>query len=263
MKSFIDPNLLDRLRVGVLAPYFDQYLQRIQQLGFLPSSVPMQMYAITRFSKWLHKHSIDLRQLDEAIVDQFLKRDADLVHTAEPAPLRRVLAMLREMEVTPAKPSEPSNGQQSCIEAYRGYLVQERGLAENTIPHYVAFAEQLLSSRFGVAALNLSGLDPTYVATFMRERASQLSPGRCKLMVTALRSFLRYLQHAGEIRVNLAGCVPPVAAWSLSSVPKFLPRGTVQRCSSGVSVKRRKESATTLFCCCSHGWGCAPARSLR
>jgi site-specific recombinase XerC len=47
--------------------------------------------------------------------------------------------------------------------------------------------------------------------------------------VTALRSFLRYLRHQGEISVNLAGCVPSVAAWSLSSVPKFLPAGSVQQ----------------------------------
>jgi hypothetical protein len=48
------------------------------------------------------------------------------------------------------------------------------------------------------------------------------------LLVTALRAFRRYLQHQGEITVDLAGCVP-IALWSLSKVPKFLPAGTVQR----------------------------------
>jgi hypothetical protein len=51
MKIFIDPNLLQR--VGPLAPYLDTYLKHIEQEGFLPSSAPMQMYAIARFSKWL------------------------------------------------------------------------------------------------------------------------------------------------------------------------------------------------------------------
>jgi len=63
----------------------------------------------------------------------------------------------------------------------------------------------------------------------MRDRVHQLSSGRAKLLVTALRSFLRYLRHQGKISVDLAGCVPPVAVWSLSAVPKFLPAGTVQR----------------------------------
>jgi hypothetical protein len=43
MKTFIDPDLLDRLRVGPLSPYLDAYLKRIEQEGFLPSSVPMHV----------------------------------------------------------------------------------------------------------------------------------------------------------------------------------------------------------------------------
>jgi site-specific recombinase XerD len=251
MQSFIDPNLLERLRVGPLAPYLDLYLKRIEQGGFLPSSVPMQMYAIARFSKWLDSKRIDLRQVDEPIVERFLKRDLNVVHSAESAPLRRFLAMLRDIGVAAAKPPEPSDAQPSCANAYRRYLVQERGLADTTVPHYVAFAEQFLSDRFGPADLNLSELTASDVARFMRERAHQLSPGRSKLMVTALRSFLRYLRHQGEITVDLAGCVPPVAAWSLSTVPKFLPAGTVQRvldhCERGTAEGKRNYAVLLLL----------------
>ena len=77
--------------------------------------------------------------------------------------------------------------------------------------------------------MNLPELTATNVAEFLRAHARKLSPGRAKLLVTALRSFLRYLRHQGEISVNLSECVPPVAAWSFSAVPKFLPAGTVQR----------------------------------
>jgi site-specific recombinase XerD len=251
MQSFIDPNLLERLRVGPLAPYLDLYLKRIEQEGFLPSSVPMQMYAIARFSEWLDSKRIDLLQVDEPIVERFLKRDLNVVHSAESAPLRRFLAMLRDIGVAAAKPPEPSDAQPSCANAYRHYLVQERGLADTTVPHYVAFAEQFLSDRFGPADLNLSELTASDVARFMRERAHQLSPGRAKLMVTALRSFLRYLRHQGEITVDLAGCVPPVAAWSLSTVPKFLPAGTVQRvldhCERGTAEGKRNYAVLLLL----------------
>src|SRR4051794_18368336 len=139
MQAFIAPDLLGRLRVGPLAPYLDHYLKRIEQEGFLPSSVPMQMYAIARFSKWLDLHRVDLRQLDEALIERFLKRDLNVVHSGESAPLWRFLAMLREFGVTAAKPSERRDGQQSCTYDYRRYLIQERGLAETTVPHYVTF----------------------------------------------------------------------------------------------------------------------------
>jgi len=49
------------------------------------------------------------------------------------------------------------------------------------------------------------------------------------LLVTALRSFLRYLRHQGKVATDLAACVPTVARWSFATLPKFLPAGTVQR----------------------------------
>jgi hypothetical protein len=84
MQTFIDPSLLDRVRVGPLAPYLDTYLKRIELEGFLPSSVPMQMYAIARFSNWLQTMQLDLHQVDEATVERFLHRDPNIAHCAEP-----------------------------------------------------------------------------------------------------------------------------------------------------------------------------------
>jgi hypothetical protein len=132
MQKFVDPNLLQRLRVGPLAPHLDTYLKHIEQEGFLPSSVPMQMYAIARFSNWLHDRRLDLHHMDEASVERFLQRDPGIVHSGEAAPLRRLLAILREIEVTRAKPPEPRNDQQRFIDEYRRYLLRERGLSETS-----------------------------------------------------------------------------------------------------------------------------------
>jgi site-specific recombinase XerD len=198
MQTFVDPDLLDRLRVGPLASYLDTYLKRIEQEGFLASSVPMQMYAIARFSNWLHAGQVDLHQVDEATVERFLQRNLDVVHSAESAPLRRFLAMLREIGVTAAKPPEPRNCRQRFVDEYRRYLLRERGLAETSLLNYVPFAEQLPYSRFGQSDMNLSELTAMDVTKFVQGRVRQLSSGRAKLLVTALRSFLRYLRHQGH-----------------------------------------------------------------
>jgi len=229
MQTFVDPSLLQRLRVGPLAPHFDAYLKQIEQEGFLPSSAPMQMYAIARFSNWLHDRRLDLHQVNEATVERFLQRDPGIAHSGEVAPLRRLLAMLRKIEVTPAKPPEPGNCRQRFVDEYRRYLLQERGLAKTSLLNYVLFAEQLLTDRFSQSNMDLSELTARDVTKFLQVRARQLRPGRAKLLVTALRSFLRYLRHQGQISIDLAGCVPSVAAWSFSTVPKFLPAGTVQQ----------------------------------
>jgi site-specific recombinase XerD len=229
MSTFIDPNLLHRLRVGPLAPYLDAYLKHIQQEGFLPTSAPMQMYAIARFSKWLSYRSFDLQQLDEAVIKRFLERDPGVVHSCESATLCRLLAVLRQIGVTLAQVPEPGNGQQRFIAAYHCYLLQERGLAVATVAYFVRFAEEFLSDHFGNGDLNLSELCAQDITGFVQSRADRLSPGRAKLLVTALRSLLRYMRHQGETSTDLARCVPPVAMWSLSTLPKSLPAGAVQR----------------------------------
>jgi integrase/recombinase XerD len=170
MQTFIDPSLLDRLRVGPLACYLDTYLKRIEREGFLPSSVPMQMYAIARFSKWLQTMQLDLHQVDEATVDRFLHRDPNIVHCAESASLRRILALLRESGLTASKPPESKNCRQQVIDEYRSYLRQERGLAEASLLNYVPFAEELLSSRFGDSGLVFAKLTATDVTKFIQRR---------------------------------------------------------------------------------------------
>jgi site-specific recombinase XerD len=261
MQTFIDADLLDRLRVGPLAPHLDSYLKRIEQEGFLPSSVPMQMYAIARFSNWLQTAQLDLHQVDEATVQRFLRRDPSIVHSGESAPLRRFLALLREIGLTAARPPESRNRQQQFIDEYQRYLRQERGLAENSLPNYVPFAEQLLSIRFGDADMNFPELTATDVTKFLQDRAQQLSPGRAKLLVTSLRSFLRYLRHRGETSVDLAECVPPAAVWSPCQSSCLLAR--CNESSIAASGTLRMESGTMPFYCCSPDWVCAPARSWR
>jgi site-specific recombinase XerD len=48
-------------------------------------------------------------------------------------------------------------------------------------------------------------------------------------MVTALRSFFRYLRYRGDITRDLAACVPTIATWQHTSLPKFLHRHQVRQ----------------------------------
>jgi len=229
MQPIIDSKLLERLRVGPLAPFLDVYISRIEKDGFLPSSVPCQAYAIARFSKWLQQEDIRLGDLDEIRVRRFLDRDPGIVHFPEPATIRRLLLILRDIGVLKAEPPVVVTPLQHCVAEYRKYLVHQRGLAESCLPNYLSYVEQFLSRRFGKNEPCFMELCASDVTTFMKDQIGKLSAGRARLLVTALRSFLRYLQHQGLIMVELSGCVPAVACWSLSEIPKSLPTGTVQQ----------------------------------
>ena len=70
-------------------------------------------------------------------------------------------------------------------------------------------------------------------------------------MVTALRSFFRHLLHRGAIDTDLAACVPTIATWSLSSVPKFLPAEQIQRvldsCDRNTAIGKRNYAILLLL----------------
>jgi site-specific recombinase XerD len=229
MKHFIAPNLLQRLSVGPLAPHLGVYLARIEKDGFSPSSVPCQTYAIARFSRWLDQQRIQLKDIDECILQRFLQRDAGIVHRPEPETIHRLLLILRESGVVAARPPDQFNAIQQCAQEYKTYLLKQRGISQSSLPNYVSYAEQFLTDRFVDGRPRFEELTTQDATEFVRVHTPVLSRSRAKLLVTALRSFFRYLLHQGRISVDLSRCVLPVTVWSMSTLPKFLPRETVQR----------------------------------
>ena len=204
------------------------YLARVEHEDYLPSSVPCQLYAITRFSKWMGQHGIRPEDLDESLVSRFVARDSGVVHYPERATIGRLLAILRDLGVASPEATRSFTPVEACVEQYREYLVHQRGLSAASLPNYVSFVRQFLEGRFPEAEVRLHELCGTDVQSFVKRQAAKLSPGRAKLLVTALRVFLRYLLYEGHITTELAGCVPAVASWSFSAIPKSLPVGAVQ-----------------------------------
>jgi site-specific recombinase XerD len=251
MQSIIDPKLLERLRVGPLAQYLDPYLARIGEEGFSPSSVPCQAYAITRFSKWLQQNHILLKDINGPTIQAFLNRDAGVVHYPERASIHRLVAILRDIGVLRPELAPPLTLVQECMREYRQYLVLQRGLSLACLPNYLSYVEQFLQEKFGERELRFSNLRASDVTGFMKSHVTKLSPGRAKLLVTALRSFLRYLLHQGKITVDLSSCVLPVACWSYSEIPKSLPPGVVEqvlaRCNRKTPIGRRNYAILLLL----------------
>jgi site-specific recombinase XerD len=218
-------------RLGPWVEYLNAYTTLITDRGYSPASVQTQVQLIIRFSEWLRRGHTEICALDEIIVKRFLRRhqSAGSARRGDAAALYRFLHMLREQGATRRQKKPALSPLQRLTANYGRYLLQERGLTQATVVNYVPFIDQFLSARFQQIPLKLSHLRAPDVTSFVRHQAHKLSPGRVQLLVTALRSFLRYLRHQGKVTIDLAACVPTVARWSFATLPKFLPVGTVQR----------------------------------
>lgn len=229
-------------QLGPWVGYLSAYTTLIKQRGYSPASVQSQVQLLTRFSQWLRKAHTEIYALDEAIVPRFLQRrpNAGRVRRGDKAALCRFLHMLREQGVVQRQKKLRLSPQQRLITEYGRYLLEERGLTQAAVVNYVPFIEQFLSARFRRIPIKLYQLRAPDLTGFVQREAHKLSPARAQLLVSALRSFLRYLRYQGRITTDLAACVPTVARWSFATLPKFLPPGAVQ------TVLRRSERRTPL-----------------
>jgi site-specific recombinase XerD len=229
---FTLPTMIERLRYGPLSEHLDTYATAVAQQGYARHSIRTQVVVIADFSQWLQQKHLEVGNLNDEVVDRFLRHRQrhNESRQGDACVLNRFLTMLGQMGVVEQHLKTPvENPAQNMIYEFRRYLIQERGLSTATLQYYVPFIGQFLSERFRHKTLNPSTLCAADVTGFVQRHAHQLSPGRAKLLVTALRSFLRYLRYHGEISLDLAACVPTVPNWSKSTLPKFLPPGTVQR----------------------------------
>jgi site-specific recombinase XerD len=245
---------IERLRQGPLSEHLDAYAAGVAEQGYAHHSIRQQIVVIADFSRWLKREQIDVQALNSEVVDRFLRlrRRQQRVRRGDPKALQRLLAILRQTGfVKPDKPPVADNARSRITSEFRRYLLQECGRSPATLLNYVPVIEEFLSERFHDRTPNLAMLRAADVTGFVMRHARHLSPVRAKLMATALRSFFRYLRHRGAIPTDLAGCVPTVPNWSLSTLPRFLPAATVERilerCDRKTSVGRRNHAILLLL----------------
>jgi site-specific recombinase XerD len=141
--------------------------------------------------------------------------------------------------VLPPAASEVDDSEMSRIVGnYAEYLTHERRLTKVTLDNYLPTVRLFLEERFGTRPLVLGEITPADIARFVLRHARTLSRVRAKLLVTALRSFFRFLHLRGEIRADLAAAVPTVANWRMENVPKWIPTEQVEQLLKSCDQKR-------------------------
>src|SRR5215472_9624096 len=130
---------------------------------------------------------------------------------------------MRETRICPAPaPAAPSSPYLQVQEDYARYLSQDIGLSARTLEHYTGVLVPFLQAQVGADGPNWSALTSTQIRKFFEGCARRRSPQRLQLLRTALRSFLRYLQCRGAIRIDLSNCIPRAPRRRLVGLPRYL-----------------------------------------
>jgi integrase/recombinase XerD len=222
-----------RLPEGPLVAHIDSFAEWADKQGYVSCSVYRRVLVGACFSQWLGKKGVRLRDVSSEHPSQYLRYRARQVRIGrgDGAALRQLIAFLRcsgliPEEKTPRRQPTPS---EKCAEAFQRYLHEDRALSQATQINYLPFIRSFLKDRFGNGPAKLSQLRADDVVRFVQIQASRLHRKRAKLMTTALRSFLQYARYRGDITLDLRAAVPPVANWSMASIPRAIPADQVRQ----------------------------------
>lgn len=225
--------VLSRPPEGPLAAHVSSFTDWVSEQGYASSSRWQRVHLAACFSGWLGKQGVGLQSISSEHPARYLRhRSRRLQPTrSDAAALRDLMGFLRRQEVIPAERqlSRRLTPVEECVVAYKRYLSEERALASATIVNYAPFIRGFLDDRFGNRRVKLGRLCAGDVVRFVQHAAPRLHMKRAKLLTSALRSFLHYARYRGDITLDLAAAVPPVANWSMTSIPRAIPADRVRQ----------------------------------
>ena len=238
---------------GPLASQIEGFAAQLSLKGYAQSTVLAKCDVVANLSRWLERRGLSLGVLNEGRLRQFLtdRRRQGKARRGDPATGQQLLEYLREHDEIAAAPQRIDwTAAAMLTREFEAFLHSERGLATSTVVSYLPVVRCFLDELFGRRALRLEQLRPRDLHGFVLREIQRVSRSHAKGVVTALRSFLRFVLQRGAIQSDLAGTLPGVATWRLSHLPKSLPPEQVERllaCCDRTSPTGKRDHAILLL----------------
>jgi site-specific recombinase XerD len=200
----------------------------------------------------MEEQQVPLKGLGESELERFRREHLARVASVRGAGMRVVLAHLRGLGAVPASEPPVVTAADELLEQYRRYLMVERGLTAGTTRGYVDIVRAFVESRVNEGGeVELWDLSPADVLGFLLAESGRRSRKSAKLLVTALRSLLRFWHVHGLIGRPLAGAVPSVAGWRLAGLPRALSseqvRALLDSCDRSTVAGKRDIAILTML----------------
>lgn len=224
---------------GPLGPFVDSYAAEMRDKGYARQTREVQIRLVADFGRWLARRQIQAEEITAELFQPYLRSRARRRRPTrnDLSALRRLLDLLVQQGVVSASVPPLATPAEQLQREFRLYLQQERALASTTQNCYLDFVGEFLAERYGAGPVDLSRLRAGDVTGFVQRRAITIQSKRVQLMTTALRSFFRFARYRGAIEKDLAACVPAIANWKQSTIPRALPQEQVERVLASIDRK--------------------------
>lgn len=238
---------------GVLEFHGERFRAKLLGEGYTEGSAGHQVLLMAHFSRWLDREGLSAEQVDRKAVLAFLaaRRSEGYMRLLSPRAMTPMIEYLFRAGVMVDEVVEPKDPIQVLLGEFEEYLLSHRGLAAASVRSYVGVARRFLSCATTGKDFDLQRLSADTVSSFICLECGRRGPGSASATVTGARAWLRFLYATRRTRLALAGAVPSVANWSLSSLPRSIGAKELASLLSSCDRRRavgRRDFAILVLC---------------
>jgi integrase/recombinase XerD len=217
---------------GPLVPHQDTIWAALLASGYASDSARNLLRVAAHVSRWLEGQGLSVADLTAARIDAFLRHRRARGYTCWLGPrcLDPILCPLRSQGVVPRPELLPEDASAlaALLQDFKTYLLEDRGLTVATVVGRLRLARQFLAALEVHDLAAVGRISTPGISGFILKEARSLSVGSTKLVVSHLRSFLRFLHVCGLCR-QLAAAIPAVAGHRVARLPRHIPWGEVRK----------------------------------
>ena len=221
-----------------LAPFVDAFMLHLFDCRYASNTIANYLAGLTHFAHWLTQNNIDVKNIDEKLIQRFLDGHLPICCCEKPAftnakdlhaALGHLLVLLRANGII-ADPSNSLTPVDEELQRFDDYMDHVRGLATKTRKQYLAFIRCLLLAQFADRAVIIAAIKPDQIRQFVVGQSARCHvPASMGASVSALRSYFRYRATLGDEVHHLIGVTSFPANWQQATLPQTLTKSEVER----------------------------------
>jgi site-specific recombinase XerD len=225
------------LRQSALEAHIAGFWRDLKARGYAAGTRRVYLCCVAHFAHWVRRERLALKRLDEDVVARYLAEHLSRCDCPKPvrrlvhenrAALIHLLATLRACGAV-GEPRKALGRIEAELEQFDRYMLQARGLADNTRRQRIAIVRRLLSDLFGSRPVVPTRLSPDGVRRFILDHTDKWSAGSLQVIAGALRGYLRFRASQGDRVQALLAAIPGIAHWRLATLPEVPTEAEIGR----------------------------------
>ena len=223
------------LKPGYLSFHLEGFLQDLQHRGYTELTAQGYAASVCHFSYWMQRQHLGLEDLSDEVLTRFGRHRCRCPggrrqHAVSPKYARRARRFVRYLRaaglIPTAVPTVSMHASAPLVEEFVKWLLEHRGIGPITARHY---RQELAKLPRWLSHAENDLLTAAHIRALVLKRVKRQSGAMNRIMIGTLRMYLRFLAATGRCTAGLEGAIPSMPCWRLSSLPRYLLAGQVER----------------------------------